>query len=111
MYEQKTNVNRPFLEAAEATLAELDIPYTKCGRDFVAAAVEADLIVIDLFLGSQQEALDREFTVERLKEVIARRGDHTLPSIVLMSQVPGIDDLARNFRQDVKLHASAFPAH
>lgn len=107
-YEQKIQDNRPFLEAAEAALASLGIPFERRGRNFVEAAVDADLIVIDLFLGIQQGAQDREFTVGRLKEVLQRRGDRPLPSIVLMSQVPGIDELAKDFRQDVKLHASAF---
>ncbi len=107
-YEQKISDNRPFLEAAEAALTALEIPFETCGRHFVDAAVDADLIVIDLFLGIQQGAQDRELTVERLKEVIVRRGARPLPSIVLMSQVPGIDELAKHFRQDVKLHASAF---
>lgn len=108
VYEQKISDNRPFLDAAEAALAALEIPFETCGRDFVRSAAEVDLIVIDLFLGIQQGAQDRELTVERLKEVIVRRGARPLPSIVLMSQVPGIDELAKHFRQDVKLHASAF---
>ena len=107
-YEQKIQDNRPFLDAAEAALNALDIPFNTCGRDFVDSAIEADLIVIDLFLGIQQGVDDRQLTVEHLKEVIKRREDVPLPSIVLMSQVSGIDDLARDFRRDVKLHASAF---
>ena len=63
-YEHKIQANRPFLDAAEAALTALDIPFNTCGRDFVDAAVEADLIVIDLFLGIQQGVHDREFTVE-----------------------------------------------
>ena len=107
-YEHKIQDNRPFLDAAEVALTALDIPFKTCGRDFVDAAVEADLIVIDLFLGIQQGVHDREFTVERLKQVVERRDERPLPSIVLMSQVPNIDQLAKQFRQDVKLHASAF---
>ena len=108
VYEQKVESDRPFLEAAEGALAELEIKFQKCGRDFVEAAIGADLIVIDLFLGIQQGAQDRQFTVARLKEVIERRENSPLPSIVLMSQVLGIDELAKDFRKDVKLHASAF---
>lgn len=108
IYEQKIQDNRPFLEAAESALTALEIPFERRGRNFVEAAIDADLIVIDLFLGIQQGAQDREFTVERLKAVLQRRGDRPPPSIVLMSQVPGIDELAKDFRQDVKLHASAF---
>ncbi len=108
IYEQKIEDNRPFLEAAETAVTALDIPFHTCGRDFVEAAVEADLIVIDLFLGIKQGQRDREFTVERLKEVIERRENRPLPPIVLMSQVPSIDELAKDFRRDVKHHASAF---
>lgn len=108
VYEQKIQDNRAFLDAAESALNALNIPFGTYGRDFVDAAVDTDLIVIDLFLGIQQGAQDREFTVKRLKEVIARRENRPLPSIVLMSQVPGISELAKMFRQDVKLHASSF---
>ena len=107
-YEKKISDNRRSLQAAEEALSSLDIPFETCGRDFAESAVEADLIVVDLFLGIQQGIEDREFTVERLKEVIRRRGPRQLPSIVLISQVPKIDELARGFRNDVKLHASAF---
>ncbi len=106
-YERKAADNAPFLAAAEAALTALGIPFTTHGRDFVDAAVGADLILIDLFLGIQQGADDRLFTVQRLKKAIAQRVG-TLPSIVLMSQVPTIDELAKEFRSDVQLHASAF---
>ena len=107
-YEQKIQNNRPFLNAAEAALESLGIPFDTCGRDFVEAAINADLIIIDLFLGIQQGPEDRELTVKLLREAIELRKDRPLPSIVLMSQVPGIGDLAKEFRQDVQLHASAF---
>lgn len=107
-YEQKIQENRAYLETVETTLEELEISFERCGRDFVEAAIKADLIVIDLFLGIQQGEQDRKFTVERLKEVLKKRGEISLPSIVLMSQVPGIDELAKEFRENVKLHASAF---
>jgi hypothetical protein len=108
VYEQKIEDNQPFLEAAESALTALDIPFHKCGRDFVETAVDVDLIVIDLFLGIKQGHQDREVTVNRLRDVIQSRQDRPLPSIVLMSQIPGIDRLAKDFRQDVQLHASAF---
>ena len=107
-YEQKTSENRPFLREAESALTSLEIRFERCGRNFVESAINADLIVIDLYLGIQQGIHDREFTVEKLKEVIDRRGPRQLPSIVLMSQVSMTDELARGFRNDVKLHASSF---
>ncbi|WP_171206767.1 hypothetical protein [Ruegeria sp. HKCCA0235A] len=106
-YERKAEDNAPFLQSAEAALRALGIPFTTHGRDFVDAATTADLIIIDLFLGIQQGAQDRKVTVERLKEAIKLRTG-PLPSIVLMSQIPTIDELAKTFREDVQLHASAF---
>ena len=100
--------NRPFLQAAEDALTSLDIDFETCGRDFIASAASADLIVIDLFLGIQQGIPDRNFTVDRLKEVIGGRDASSLPSIVLMSEVGTINGLAKDFRKDVELHASAF---
>lgn len=106
-YEQKAQENIPFLRAAERALDALRIPYTTHGRDFVEAALDADLILIDLFLGIQQGPKDRELTVKRLRKAIDQRV-RPLPSIILMSRVPGIDELAKEFRNDVQLHASAF---
>ena len=106
-YEEKAEENAPFLQAAEAALRALGIPYETLGRDFVQGAERSDLILIDLFMGSQQGLPDREFTVERLRNAIVRR-PNDLPSIVLMSRVPGIDELSREFRKDANLHASAF---
>ena len=107
-YEQKIGEIKPFLEEVESALDELGIYFKKCGRNFVEDAINADLIVLDLFLGIQQGENERQLTVNQLKETFSRRGDRDLPSIVLMSQVPGIDELAKDFRRDVKLHASAF---
>lgn len=107
VYEQKAADNAPFLTAAEAALTTLGISYTTHGRDFVDAAIATDLILIDLFLGIQQGPDDRRLTVDRLKQVIGQR-EGSLPSIILMSQIPKIDDLAKDFRSDVQLHASAF---
>ena len=106
-YVQKAHENRPFLRAAEEALTALGIQFTTHGRDFVDAALHADLIVIDLFLGLQQGPNDRKLTVERLRKAIDRR-TRPLPSIILMSRVQGIGELAKDFRRDVQLHASAF---
>lgn len=107
-YEKKQEETKPFLAQAEFVLQSLEIPFEKYGRNFADAATQADLIVIDLFLGIQQGEDERKVTVECLKQAIEGRQGYPLPSIILMSQVPGIDGLAKNFRKDVKLHASAF---
>ena len=107
-YELKIQENRSFLDEVEAVLSLLGISFKRCGRDFVETSVDADLIIIDLYLGIQQGPDDRELTVNLLKEAFIRRRDRLLPSIILMSQVSRVDSLAKKFRQDVQLHASAF---
>ena len=106
-YEQKAASNATFLRSTEAALDAFGIPFTTHGRDFVDVATSADLIVIDLFLGIKQDSEDRKVTVKLLKEAIKKRNG-PLPSIVLMSQISTIDELAKDFRNDVPLHASAF---
>tara|TARA_Y100001949_G_scaffold95734_1_gene80827 strand:- start:5554 stop:7485 length:1932 start_codon:yes stop_codon:yes gene_type:complete len=107
-YENKKGEISKYLKKVESTLSDLQIEYTTCGRDFVDASKNVDLIIIDLFLGIQQTDNDRKFTVERLKQVIEMRGNTPLPSIVLMSQVSSITELAKGFRMDAKLYASSF---
>ena len=57
----------------EEILTDLGIAFTKAGRDFVKAAEQVDLIIIDLFLGAAQSDEDRQTTVAGLKKVIDGR--------------------------------------
>lgn len=107
-YEEKIRVNHPFLETVEENLRSLGIPFERCGREFIEIALEADLIVIDLYLGIKQGAEDRQITIDRLKALLERRAHRPLPSIVLMSQATTINQDAKDFRHEVKLHASSF---
>ncbi|WP_420607271.1 hypothetical protein [Novosphingopyxis sp.] len=108
-YERKAATDAEFLRHAEEALKSLAIPFTRHGRDFEDAAVSADLILIDLFLGLQQNDADRKLTVDKLKAAIARRDDGAgPPAIILMSQVPTIAEQAPEFRKDANLHASSF---
>jgi len=106
-YEQKSQENSDFLRAAERALEELGIPYETLGRDFVAAASEADLIVVDLYLGTEQGQPEFDLTVNSLKEAMAQRVGPP-PSVVLMSQVGTVAERSKTFRREVGLHASGF---
>lgn len=93
------------LKEVEGILADLGITLATAGRDFVELAKNADLIVIDLFLGAAQAEDDRRRTVAGLKEIIASRDEP--PAVVLMSQI-NLTQKAPEFRDDVGLHASGF---
>ncbi|WP_335661024.1 hypothetical protein [Parasphingorhabdus sp.] len=104
-YIRKTDRNRGFLSRVEKVLDELSINYKKLGRDFVKKATEADLIIVDLYLGTAQQQADRDRTVEGLREIIKVR--QTPPSIILMSQL-ALHKKAPELRNEVGLHASGF---
>ena len=89
----------------EEILTDLGIAFTKAGRDFVKAAQQVDLIIIDLFLGAAQSDEDRQTTVAGLKKVIDGREDP--PAVVLMSQI-SLTEEAPELRDEVELHASGF---
>lgn len=107
-YVEKSTTNSEFLSAAEAALNALDIEYTVHGRDFLAAATAADLILVDLYLGTQQGEDEYQFTVDGLKRAMDMRDQSAPPSIILMSQVALVDQKSKDFRTDVGLHASGF---
>ncbi|MEP5438174.1 MAG: hypothetical protein ABJQ08_16190 [Paracoccaceae bacterium] len=106
-YEQKAQENSDFLRAAESALEELGIPYETLGRDFVAAAKKADLIVVDLYLGTEQGQPEFDLTVNSLKKAMAQRVGPP-PSVVMMSQVGTVAEKSKTFRKEVGLHASGF---
>ncbi|RIV86955.1 hypothetical protein D2V17_09155 [Aurantiacibacter xanthus] len=89
----------------EEILTDLGIAFTKAGRDFVKAAEQVDLIIIDLFLGAAQSDEDRQTTVAGLKKVID--GRDAPPAVVLMSQI-SLTEEAPGLRDEVELHASGF---
>lgn len=104
-YASASNRNLKSLAEVEQTLTELGITFRKVGRDFVNAAKDADLIVIDLFLGAAQVEEDRQRTVKGLQDIIKDRD--TPPAVVLMSQI-SLTSKASDLRDEVGLHASSF---
>ena len=106
-YEQKAYENSSFLQAAEAALDELGIEYETVGRDFIDAAQHADLIVVDLYLGTEQGKPEFDLTVNTLKTAMDQRTGAP-PSVILMSQVGTVAEKSKTFRRKVGLHASGF---
>jgi len=107
-YSDKSKTNSKFLRSAEAALDALEISYSVHGRDFLEAAKDADLILVDLYLGTQQAEDEYRFTVNGLKEAMVARDECEPPAIILMSQVDLMTEKSKDFRTDVGLHASGF---
>ena len=104
-YLSKSQRDATALNQIEEILTDLEIGFAKAGRDFVGAAENVDLIVIDLFLGAAQSDEDRQTTITGLKRVIEHRDSP--PAIVLMSQI-SLTEEAPELRDEVELHASSF---
>ncbi len=89
---------RKFIDAAAAKLGGIGLKVSEIGRDFVAAAKEADLIIVDLFLGSEQaEGGDKERSISGLKEILKDRAGNP-PMVILTSAHNGLHDLRHEFR-------------
>ena len=104
-YMRKSNADLIFIKKVEKIVRNLNIEFDKCGKKFIDKAAKADLVIIDLFLGTAQNEGDRERTVDGLREVLKRVDDP--PIVILMSQIP-LNDRASVLRDEVELHASGF---
>ena len=77
------------------------------GRNFGQPSANADLVIIDLFLGSGQRPDDMEVAIEGLTKVIEARSARP-PIVILMSRSSRLADKREEFRDRCGLFASAF---
>lgn len=96
-----------YLESLVSSLKRFEIECKTAGKSFQREASNADLIVIDLFLGSAQddEAIDN--SIQGLKEVIRSRQPN-LPIVILMSRSSRLESKRQEFRDKSGLFESAF---
>lgn len=99
--------DREYVDDLQRQLEALGLEVTTAGRDFTAAAAEVDLVVIDLFLGSMQDADAITHSKDGLRQVVARRPSRP-PLVVLMSRSNRLANKREEFRDEVGLQASAF---
>jgi hypothetical protein len=99
--------DREYVDDLQRQLEALGLQVTTAGRDFTTEAAEVDLVVIDLFLGSMQDAEAITHSKQGLKQVVARRPSHP-PLVILMSRSNRLANRREEFRDDVGLQASAF---
>jgi hypothetical protein len=96
-----------YVRLARTKLETLGLTCGTAGRDFVAPAQGADLIVIDLFLGNAQDDASVTVSKELLRKALELRAANP-PLVILMSRSPRIDAKRDEFRDDVGLIESAF---
>ena len=106
-YEDDTTHDLRFVQDVERQLMALGVEVSTAGRDFVAHAGSADLIVIDLFLGAQQSEADMRISMEGLASVVAGRRERP-PIIILMSRSGRLMGESGAFRDGAKVFASGF---
>lgn len=106
-YEQDSAHDLRFVQAVERELVAFGVEVTTAGRDFVANAGSADVIVIDLFLGAQQTEADMRISIDGLARVVEERKDRP-PIIILMSRSGRLMQEAGTFRDRAKVFASGF---
>ena len=80
---------------------------TRMGRDLSGEAGDADLIVIDLFLGRQQSGDDIARAVQRARDLVKER-IQSPPLVILTSKSTRLNENRDAFRDDAGLLGSTF---
>lgn len=107
-YEDSNKIEKDRAREIVQALEKAGLTCTEAGRDFDSKASEADLIVIDLFLGPQ-ESHDIDPDIERVHKLVAHRADNP-PIIILTSSNRRLGGKRNDFRDKAGLLASTFRA-
>ena len=106
-YENTNAAERAELERLVQVLEEAGLTCTKMGRDLSGEAGDADLIVIDLFLGRQQTGDDMARAVQRARDLVKDRVESP-PLVILTSKSNRLNNNRDAFRDDAGLLGSTF---
>lgn len=106
-YVNDTELDEKYLTVVRNLLDELGVEIQLSGRDFVGAAQDADLIVVDLFLGSAQSDADMRASIDGLAAVLSARVAEP-PAIVLMSRSTRLSTNVDEFCERANIFASGF---
>ncbi len=96
-----------YIKTLTDILDKEDIRHELVGRAFEQKALTADLVIIDLFMGSAQDEESYLFTINSLKRVIERRPSNP-PLVLLMSRSGRLEAKRKEFRDGVGLFESGF---
>lgn len=106
-YESKQRYDLKAIDQLETHLTDLGLAVERHGRDFVDAAKQADLIVIDLFLGAAQDADASRLSKERLSEIVADK-QAEMPPVLLFSNSTRLSENRESYRDEANLLESGF---
>ena len=106
-YDVDMEQDREYVNQMITQLESCGLEVSTAGRDFVNVAARADLIVIDLFLGSIQDSEAITLSKRGLKEIVATRSSRP-PLVILTSRSSRLANKRVEFRDEVGLLASAF---
>ncbi len=106
-YENTKATERTGLDALVTALRALGLMCTTMGREIHEDARNADLVLIDLFLGFHQSEGDMERAILRVSELLADRAASP-PLVVLMSRSPRLREKRNEFRDRAGLLGSTF---
>ena len=106
-YENISKTESDRLETIIQRLKDAGLTCVKAGRDFLGEAHEADVIVIDLFLGRKRSDDDIKLGVGRVRQLVKDR-TASPPLIILTSDSNRLDDNRDSFRDEAGLLSSTF---
>ena len=106
-YMTDTEADRHYLETLIGRLTAYGLICDTAGRQFQFKADGADIILIDLFLGTDQDADAMTESVVGLVKVIEGRAARP-PLVILMSRSPRLEAKRQEFRDRSGLFESAF---
>ncbi|MCY4313350.1 MAG: hypothetical protein OXD44_06605 [Gammaproteobacteria bacterium] len=98
---------RRFIKITTSKLDRIGFSVNEAGRDFADAAINVDLLIIDLYLGSGQAEADKKRSIQGLKNVLQKRPDNP-PMVLLTSAHNSLRDFRNEFRDETRLLASGF---
>lgn len=106
-YDSRQKADLRYVELARNVVLALGLQCDTAGRDFEAAAFDAKLILIDLYLGGEQNEAALEASMGRLADVVRGRKANP-PLVVLMSRSNKLHERRDQFRDEVGLIESGF---
>lgn len=106
-YTQDQGADARYANQVKSHLEGVGITVETRGRDFLSAAAEVDLIVIDLFFGKSQIDASLEESKLSLRSALSHRRDNP-PLVILMSRSHRLETKRNEFRDEVGLVDSGF---
>jgi len=106
-YARDVSSDLEYLKRLEAKLRGLGLEANTCGRTIPSDAKGVPLVLADLFLGSPQDDVALDVSIDRLKELLVGRAAEP-PLVVLMSRSPRLADKKAEFRDRTCLLGAMF---